>query len=113
MKITPQFDPSSLSQADSLNPVQKVGTDQGTGAVSTASGFQPGSASAVSNDGATLASSVVALAAQALQQPDVRQDRVSQLRSQISAGTYQVSPSQVAAAMLADPLTGLGSGKSD
>ncbi|MGH9520642.1 MAG: flagellar biosynthesis anti-sigma factor FlgM, partial [Terriglobales bacterium] len=85
---------------------QGVAGQGGAASVDTNTGFGPGSAG---SDAATLGSSAVALTQTALSQPDVRTEKVGQLRNQISAGTYQVSPSQVAAAMLADPLTGLGS----
>lgn len=79
----------------------EVGGIQGGG--STASGGV-----SVNLDGATLGSSSVALTAQAMNQPDVRSQLVEHFRSQIAAGTYQVSATQVADAMLSDPLTGLG-----
>jgi flagellar biosynthesis anti-sigma factor FlgM len=37
---------------------------------------------------------------QAMQMPDVRQDRVASLQQQIASGTYQVAPQDVADAML-------------
>ncbi len=59
-------------------------------------------------DQATLGASAVQLTATALQQPDVRSELVSHLRAQIAGGTYTVNASQVAEAMLSDPLAGLG-----
>jgi flagellar biosynthesis anti-sigma factor FlgM len=38
--------------------------------------------------------------AQAMQMPDVRQDRVTSLQQQIASGSYQVAPQEVATAML-------------
>jgi flagellar biosynthesis anti-sigma factor FlgM len=38
--------------------------------------------------------------AQAMQMPEVRQDRVASLQQQIASGTYQVAPQDVADAML-------------
>jgi flagellar biosynthesis anti-sigma factor FlgM len=38
--------------------------------------------------------------AQAMQMPDVRQDRVASLQQQIASGRYQVAPQDVADAML-------------
>jgi flagellar biosynthesis anti-sigma factor FlgM len=40
--------------------------------------------------------------AQAMQFPEVRQDRVASLQQQIAAGTYQVDPQDVADAILRD-----------
>lgn len=44
--------------------------------------------------------SVSALAASALQAPETRTQKVEALRSQIKAGTYQVSPGQIASSVL-------------
>ena len=44
--------------------------------------------------------SLNSLAAQALQLPEVRQDKVDSLRQQIASGEYQVDPQKTAAAML-------------
>ena len=38
--------------------------------------------------------------AQAMQMPDVRQDRIASLQQQIASGGYQVAPQEVADAML-------------
>lgn len=38
--------------------------------------------------------------AQAMQMPDVRQDRVASLQQQIASGDYQIAPQDVADAML-------------
>jgi flagellar biosynthesis anti-sigma factor FlgM len=38
--------------------------------------------------------------AQALQMPEIRQDRVTSLQQQIANGSYQVAPQEVATAML-------------
>jgi flagellar biosynthesis anti-sigma factor FlgM len=38
--------------------------------------------------------------AQAMQMPDVRQDRIASLQQQIAKGNYQVAPQDVADAML-------------
>lgn len=100
MKIPSHFDSNVHSQLERLNttPSQsESGVDAGFGPATTGTGA------------ATLGSSAVALTQTALAQPDVRPERVEALRNQIAAGTYPVSTSQVAAAMLADPLTGLGS----
>lgn len=44
--------------------------------------------------------SMSSLAGQALQLPEVRQDRVDSLRQQIASGTYRVDPQSIADAML-------------
>ena len=61
-------------------------------------------------DRTSLGTSVATLTAGALGQPDLRASRVDSLRSQIAAGTYQPSLTAVAGSMLADPLSGLGTG---
>jgi flagellar biosynthesis anti-sigma factor FlgM len=38
--------------------------------------------------------------AQAMQMPEIRQDRVTSLQQQIASGSYQVAPREVATAML-------------
>lgn len=43
------------------------------------------------------------------QLPDVRSDRVSALKQQIQQGTYKPDPSEVASAILGDPLNQGGS----
>ncbi|MGA9527459.1 MAG: flagellar biosynthesis anti-sigma factor FlgM [Terriglobales bacterium] len=51
-----------------------------------------------SGDGASLS----ALTTQALQQPDVRQSKVDNLRQMIANGNYNVDPQKTADAMLAE-----------
>jgi len=63
------------------------------------------SSSEVKDDGDTLstdASSIEALTSQALATPELRHDRVAELRQAISSGQYQVEPDKVADAILAD-----------
>lgn len=103
MQIPSHFDPTVQHQLDRIASAPPQVVDA---AVEAGTGFGP---SSTGTDGATLGSSVVTLTQTALAQPDVRGARVEQLRNQISSGTYQVSPTQVATALLADPLTGLGS----
>lgn len=110
MKIPSHFDPSVRAQLEELSATQSQPTGPGAAGVDTNSGFGPSSAG---TDAATLGSSAVALTQTALSQPDVRTEKVDQLRNQISSRTYQISATQVAAAMLADPLTALGSIKRD
>ena len=44
--------------------------------------------------------SLSALQAQALQTPEIRQDRVASLKAAISNGTYAIEPDKIAEAML-------------
>jgi negative regulator of flagellin synthesis FlgM len=44
--------------------------------------------------------SLSSLSAQALQLPDVRQDKIDTLRQQIASGQYQVDPQKIADAIL-------------
>jgi len=44
--------------------------------------------------------SISSLAAQALQTPEIRQDRVASLKAAISNGTYAIEPGKIAEAML-------------
>lgn len=56
-------------------------------------------------DTASLSSDSVSLSSlgsQAMQAPDVRQEKVDALRQAIGNGTYSVSPDQIAEAMLRD-----------
>lgn len=62
---------------------------------------------ATGGDQATLGAAVVNLTAKALQHPEVRTERVKRLRAQVASGSYAVDTTQVAEAMLSDPLTGL------
>ena len=58
-----------------------------------------GSGMAPARDSSEL-SPAAQVVAQAMQMPDVRQDRVAGLQQQIASGGYQVAPLQVADAML-------------
>lgn len=49
---------------------------------------------------------VQALAAQAAQLPEVRQEKVQALRHAVAAGRYETSPEQVAGAMVAEMIAG-------
>lgn len=49
-------------------------------------------------------SSVGDLVTAALQQPEVRADKVSALREAVASGTYKVDPQAIASSMLADEL---------
>jgi len=53
-------------------------------------------------------SQISGLVAKAMEQPEVRTDKVEAIKAQIAAGTYEVSPSKVADAMISSVL---GEGK--
>lgn len=92
------IEPSSLNDGAS-----RIGTGNTNSVPNGAGGRTTG-------DQATLGSSAVSLTARALQTPEVRTELVTQFRAQIANGTYAVDASQVAGAMLSDPLTGMGNG---
>jgi flagellar biosynthesis anti-sigma factor FlgM len=54
----------------------------------------------VSNRDSSDLSSAAQVVAQAMQMPDVRQDRVASLQQRIASDSYQVAPQDVADAML-------------
>jgi negative regulator of flagellin synthesis FlgM len=60
----------------------------------------PSASSATSGKDSTDLSPAAQTVAQAMQMPEVRQDRVASLQQQIASGTYQVAPQDVADAML-------------
>jgi len=73
------------------------------------SAAQAGSSQALGEDQAQLSGAhaqVQALAAQAAQLPEVRQEKVSALRQAVAAGRYQADPEQVAGAMLTEMIAG-------
>lgn len=49
-------------------------------------------------------SDISGLVAKAMSQPEVRMDKVESIQAQIAAGTYEVSPSKVADAMITSVL---------
>lgn len=90
-------------------PTPNTDSTQRLGNANSHASTPAGSSAAVTgSDQATLGASAVNLTAGALQQPEVRADVVAHFRAQIAGGTYTVNPSDVAEAMLSDPLTGLG-----
>jgi negative regulator of flagellin synthesis FlgM len=58
-----------------------------------------GSGGATGQDSSKL-SPAAQVVAQAMQMPDVRQERIASLQQQIASGGYQVAPQEVADAML-------------
>jgi flagellar biosynthesis anti-sigma factor FlgM len=89
-----------------LNTIIPEAPDPGQSAKS-ASQAASGTASAdgrAGGDTATLSQSqgrVQQLAAQAIQLPEIRQDKVAALQRAIQAGSYQVTPGQTAGALIA------------
>ena len=81
---TPSLETSSIAAP---SPVRAEGQS------SAAASAHPG------QDSSSLSSAARA-AAQALALPEVRQDRVSALQSQIANGSYHIAPQEVADAML-------------
>jgi negative regulator of flagellin synthesis FlgM len=75
----------------------------------TASAQATGLAVSLGEDQAQLSGAhaqVEALAAQAAQLPEVRQEKVQALRQTVAAGNYQVSTESVAGAMLTEMVAG-------
>jgi negative regulator of flagellin synthesis FlgM len=60
----------------------------------------PSAGGTVSGQDSSVLSPASQAVAQAMQMPDVRQDRVASLQQQIASGGYQVAPQAVADAML-------------
>jgi negative regulator of flagellin synthesis FlgM len=60
----------------------------------------PSAGAAPSGSDSAALSPAAQTVAQAMQMPEVRQDRVASLQQQIASGTYQVAPQDVADAML-------------
>jgi flagellar biosynthesis anti-sigma factor FlgM len=88
----------SLSPSGSQNPVSQAAKTAASTADLNATKSSSATAESSSNKGLDRAnvSSTGGLVAQALATPDVRLDKVSEIRSQISQGTYQVPASAVA-----------------
>jgi flagellar biosynthesis anti-sigma factor FlgM len=66
----------------------------------TDGGFASATRSTPSGSDSTELSPAAQSVAEAMQMPEVRQDRVASLQQQIAGGTYQVAPQAVADAML-------------
>jgi flagellar biosynthesis anti-sigma factor FlgM len=84
-------------------PQAASGSNQGSAPSPTAVG-SPVVSSALGEDQAQLSGAhahVQALATQASQLPEVRQERVPALRHAVESGQYQASPDEVAGALLA------------
>jgi flagellar biosynthesis anti-sigma factor FlgM len=93
---------SPINPTNSLNPSTGIDSAASTSAsgradASPAAGV-PG-AEQLPADTASL-SKVSDLVAKAMEQPEVRMDKVEAIRSQIAAGTYEVDPSKIAEAVI-------------
>jgi len=77
---------------------QGIGPERSDKVASTDQAAAPGSQdqTSFSSDKVSLSS----LAAQAMQMPEIRQDRVASLKSAIGQGNYALDPDQIAEAML-------------
>lgn len=47
---------------------------------------------------------VASLVSQAMDQPEIRQDKVDAIKAQIAAGTYEINPSKIADAIITSTL---------
>jgi flagellar biosynthesis anti-sigma factor FlgM len=92
MRINPQFGPQPAPENE------RRGAQSGT-ANSIFSGVAGGEDQAQLSGALT---QVDALAAQAAQLPEIRQERVQSLRQAVFGGQYQLDPQKVAGALLAD-----------
>jgi len=90
-------------------PQSVVTTAQASTQKATALSAQEASQSSLGEDQAQISGAhtqVQALAAQAAQLPEVRQEKVQALRQAIEAGRYHVSPENVAGGLLAHMVAG-------
>lgn len=87
------------------DPIQSIAS---TAVASVAKGMPPVSTAGsnqVAGDAVNL-SEISGLVRQAMDQPEVRMDKVQAIRAQIAAGTYEVNPSKVADALINSALAG-------
>jgi flagellar biosynthesis anti-sigma factor FlgM len=85
-----------------LNLSSQINSVASTAARDRASTSASG-AEQLSADTANL-SQISSLVAKAMEQPEVRMDKVESIQAQIAAGTYEVSPPKVADAMITSAL---------
>jgi len=88
-----RIDRINVSQVESTGPVRPKALEA-DGATATP-GALPSSEDAVD-------SRVADLAAKAMDQPEVRMDRVETIKAQIAAGTYEVDPAKIADAIISE-----------
>jgi flagellar biosynthesis anti-sigma factor FlgM len=89
-----------MMRIDLTNPVAGQIASEASG---KPSGAQGAAGSEASEDRATLSSgaaSVDSLVSQAMQSPEVREDKVASLRQAIGSGNYQLDPAGIAASMI-------------
>src|SRR5579863_7969111 len=90
--------PIDLNLSSQINTVASTTPSERTNNSAAASGAEQ-----LSADTANL-SQISGLVAKAMEQPEVRMDKVEAIQAQIAAGTYKVDPSQVADAMITSML---------
>lgn len=87
------------------DPIQSFAS---TAVASVAKGMpsvSPAGSNQVTGDAVNL-SEISGLVAKAMDQPEVRMDKVQAIRAQIAAGTYEVNLSKVADALISSALAG-------
>ena len=90
--------PIDLNLSSQINTVASTTASDGTNTPAVASGPEQ-----LSADTANL-SQISGLVAKAMEQPEVRMDKVESIQAQIAAGTYEMSPAKVADAMITSML---------
>ena len=79
--------------------LENVGIEMPSRVRSDAQSAPPANGIGMGRDSSNL-SPAAQVVAQAMQMPEIRQDRVASLQQQIANGSYQVAPQEVANAML-------------
>jgi flagellar biosynthesis anti-sigma factor FlgM len=90
--------PIDLNLSSQINTVASTTANDRTSNSAGSSGAEQ-----LSADTANL-SQISGLVAKAMEQPEVRMDKVESIQAQIAAGAYEVSPSKVADAMTTSAL---------
>jgi negative regulator of flagellin synthesis FlgM len=85
---------TAASQIASDSNSKKVSADS----TSSTQSFDAGAHATLSSD----ATSVSSLVSQALNSPEVRQDKVDSLKQQVSSGQYQLDPSKIAGSIVGE-----------
>ena len=86
--------PIDLNLSSQINTVASTAASDRTNNSAAASGAEQ-----LTADTANL-SQIAGLVAKAMDQPEVRMDKVEAIQAQIAAGTYKVDPAKVADAMI-------------
>ncbi len=90
--------PIDLNLSSQINTVASTTASERTSTSAVPSGGEQ-----LAADTANL-SQISGLVAKAMEQPEVRMDKVESIQAQIAAGTYEVSPAKVADAMITSAL---------